>query len=129
MPNSNHSSPSGKKRHGFMIRQEGPVAVITMRSTSEPGKLQDLEAVFEELLQNNCIHHILDLSETRLIHSHEIGAIVRHLQVLQEKNGRFIMVNPSDRVRYLLEMTRITQLASIVDDLDTALNNITSPTG
>lgn len=105
--------------------REGPLVVIKMIGASNPSRMRELDSLFTELLDDHVGYFVLDLSETRMINSHQIGAIVRLAQnIMKKEQGGFAFVNPSDRIRYLLEMTCATDLAQIYDTVEEAIQTI-----
>jgi len=104
--------------------RRGPIALVTMTGSAVPASGNDLETLFQKLFQDECLYCILDLTGVRLINSQLIGVIVRYLQKIALLQGKLAFVNPSDRVRYLLEITCASNLAPIYNDLEEAIREI-----
>lgn len=106
------------------FHKELSVVIIHMLGEPQPGHAHQLDEILSKLRQENILYFILDLSDTRMINSQQIGFLVRHIQQLAErKQGGFAFVNPPDRVRYLLEITCAVHLAPIYDTVDAAFQS------
>lgn len=106
--------------------RRGPVGIVKMTGSAIPASVSELETLFQKLFQDQCLFYVIDLTGVRLINSQLIGVIVRHLQKTVSSHGKLAFVNPSDRVRYLLEITCASNLAPIYTDLEEAIREITS---
>ncbi len=105
--------------------RRGPVTIVKMTGSAIPANVNDLETLFQKLLLDKCLFYVIELTGVRLINSQLIGVIIRHLQLLATLHGKLAFVNPSDRVRYLLEITCASILAPIYTDLEEAIREIT----
>jgi anti-sigma B factor antagonist len=63
----------------------------------------------------------IDFSRINYIDSTGIGEMVGYLGRFQEKQRKLILINPSDRIRKLLDVAQLTSLFSIYDTLEAAL--------
>ena len=63
----------------------------------------------------------IDFSRIKYIDSTGIGEMVGYLGRFQEKQRKLILINPSDRIRKLLDVAQLTALFSIFDTLEAAL--------
>lgn len=64
---------------------------------------------------------IVDFSKINYIDSTGIGELVGYLGRFQDRSRKLILVNPSDRIRRLLEVARLADLFQIHDSVDSAL--------
>ncbi len=58
---------------------------------------------------------ILDLSQVNYIDSSGVGSLVEIFRRLKKEDRKMILVNPSDRVCGVLEITRLDQFFTIVE--------------
>jgi anti-sigma B factor antagonist len=79
------------------------------------------ETLGKELQTRNRI--ILDLSSVSYIDSTGLGVLVSALKEAIRKEGDIRLINPSDQVRMLLEMTRVDTVFSTYADQKAALNS------
>ena len=63
----------------------------------------------------------LDFSRINYIDSTGIGEMVGYLGRFQEAERKLVLINPSDRIRKLLEVAQLTELFPTFDTLEAAL--------
>ncbi len=115
---------------GFLLETEelGNVTVIKIKGSSNPNDINKLEKLFGKMAKKKNYYCLLDLSETRLLNSHDIGVIIKHIQNISKKDkNAFAFVNPSDRIRYLLELTCAIELAPVYKTIKEAVEKIQPP--
>lgn len=119
------ASPAGLK---IEVHRKGPLAIIRMRGASQPANTKSLGDLLAQLLEEGMLYYVLDFSKARMINSQQIGIIVRHIQQLAQKNaGGFAFASPPDRIRYLLDMTCVSDLAPIFDSVEEATQSFHLP--
>ncbi len=72
----------------------------------------------ERYLQESREGVIVDFSEINYIDSTGIGELVGYLEKFKREGKKLILVNPSTRVRKLLEMTRLDEVFPIYENLE-----------
>ncbi len=67
---------------------------------------------------NNQIIHIfaLDLSNVTAINSSGLGSLIAANRILTAKNIKFIIVNPSNKVREILSITHLDKVFNFAND-------------
>lgn len=73
------------------------------------------------LCSENPLRLVLDLSQVQYIDSSGVGSMVDILRRLKKKQCNMILVNPSARVRGLLEITRLDEFFTIASTAEEAL--------
>jgi len=58
----------------------------------------------------------LDLSELEWVDSGGLSALVKVLKLARSQDGDLILINPNERVRAILEMTRLHEIFEIRDE-------------
>lgn len=110
------------ERFEVNIKRRGSAAIIEMRGRSSSANIDRLDSELKQIQSERIEWKILDLSQSRLINSRQIGIILQHFQERRsEENGGFAIVNPTDRVRHLLTMTKVAGLIPIFDSVDDAM--------
>ena len=66
-------------------------------------------------------HVLVDFSKINFIDSTGIGELVGYLGRFRDRRRKLILVNPTDRIRRLLEVARLADLFPIHDSLEAAL--------
>lgn len=101
-------------RDGFTIlRIEG---VIKLGESA-----QFLAELLERALNDDQGHVVVDFSSINYIDSTGIGELVGYLGRFRSASRKLILVNPSQRIRKLLEIAQLLNLFTIYDSLDAVL--------
>lgn len=79
---------------------------------------------FDQSLRAGNLQFVLDLSELTIINSIGINFLLRLLKRVERAGGQLILVNPSDQVLHLLEITRLTTVFSFSESVDEALEEL-----
>ena len=75
----------------------------------------------ERVLEEERGHVVVDLSRIDMIDSTGIGELVGYLGRFRDRRRELILVNPSDRIRRLLEVAHLVELFPIYDTVDDAV--------
>lgn len=76
----------------------------------------------QEIKSLDCRKLVVDIRALDSVGSSGISFFVElYTSVTKRPNGRFVLAGPSPRVREVLEMTRLTTILALADDLDSAL--------
>jgi anti-sigma B factor antagonist len=105
-----------EKRHlnGFTLLQvEG---VIKLGESAE-----FFAQTLERALTEGDRHVVIDFSKINHIDSTGIGELVGYLGRFRNERRKLVLVNPSDRIRKLLQVTRLADLFPTYDTLEAAL--------
>lgn len=117
----NSLNPQGVSEGRIVATLVNPsIVLITIRDTFSSLDLNQLPVLFRDLMEKGFRRYVIDLSRARLLNSHEIGAIVQHSHLLANQGG-LILVNPSERIRYMLELSCATPLAPYADSVEQAV--------
>jgi anti-sigma B factor antagonist len=76
----------------------------------------------DRALSRDTGHVLVDFSKINYIDSTGIGELVGYLGRFQDASRKLILVNPSERIRKLLEVARLVELFPIYDTVDEALS-------
>lgn len=81
-----------------------------------------------ELISNNIESDVIlcaiDISGIRYINSSGIGVLITILTKFRNKDGELVLINPSEHVQKLLIITKLNAIFNIVDDEQTAINEL-----
>jgi anti-anti-sigma factor len=75
----------------------------------------------ERALEEEEGHVLVDFSKINFIDSTGIGELVGYLGRFGDRRRKLILINPSDRIRRLLEVARLAELFAIYESVDRAL--------
>lgn len=68
-------------------------------------------------------HVLVDFSKINYIDSTGIGELVGYLGQFRDRRRKLILINPTERIRKLLEVARLAELFSIYDTVDEAMES------
>lgn len=75
----------------------------------------------ERALEEQASHVVIDFSKINYIDSTGIGELVGYLSRFQDQHRKLILVNPSTRIKKLLEVARLAELFPIYETVEAAL--------
>jgi anti-sigma B factor antagonist len=75
----------------------------------------------ERALEDEARHVVIDFSRINYMDSTGIGELVGYLSRFQDQSRKLILVNPSERIRRLLEVARLAELFPTYDTVEAAL--------
>lgn len=75
----------------------------------------------DRVLEEEDGHVVVDLSRIDMIDSTGIGELVGYLGRFRGRDRELILVNPSDRIRRLLEIAHLVELFPIYETVEDAL--------
>jgi anti-sigma B factor antagonist len=75
----------------------------------------------ERVLEEEKGHVMVDFSKINHIDSTGIGELVGYLGRFKDRSRKLILINPSDRIRKLLEVARLADLFPIHESVEEAL--------
>ena len=109
-----------------MIVEKSRVEDCTLLSVEGVIKLGESAQFFAEGLQraldDETGHVLIDFSRINYMDSTGIGELVGYLGRFRSLGRKMVLINPSDRIRRLLAISKLDTLFLITDDLETALS-------
>jgi anti-sigma B factor antagonist len=77
-------------------------------------------------IEAEAIRHIVaDLSQTSFIDSIGLATLVSGLKATRQRGGELILLNPSEAVKVILELTRMNIVFKIVSTIEEAKTHLT----
>ncbi len=106
------------------VRQIGHVAVVDLvgKITVRDGDAVLREGVFK-LLQSDQKQILLNLRKVPYVDSTGIGEMVACYKAVRDKNGTVKLLNPSEKVSDLLQITRLEEVFETYRDENEALGS------
>jgi anti-sigma B factor antagonist len=77
----------------------------------------------QRVLEEESGHVVIDLSRIDMIDSTGIGELVGYLGRFRDVQRELILINPSDRIRKLLEVAHLAELFPTYETVDDALES------
>jgi anti-sigma B factor antagonist len=97
------------------------VAVLRIAGEVDLYNTPQLKQEILGLIESGVRHLVVDLSETQLLDSTGLGALIGGLKRLRERDGDLCLLNPRPRIRRDLEKTRLVNVFEICDSVDRAV--------
>lgn len=79
-----------------------------------------------ELIKATSKNVIFDFSKVGFMDSSGIGVIIGRYKYIQKLNGKAVVINASPQIRRIFEMAGLLKIIPIYDNMDTALNKLSS---
>lgn len=109
-----------------MIVEKRQVDGCTLLNIEGVIKLGESAEFFAEALKRTLAedggHVLIDFSKINYIDSTGIGELVGYLAQFQGQQRKLILINPSERIRKLLQVAHVDDLFPTYDNLEAALS-------
>lgn len=110
----------------FSSEIQSQILIITLSGDLIADDLEnDLIHHIEVSLENNIILCAIDISTLRFINSSGIGLLITILTKFRNKGGEVFLINPSEKVKKLLIITKLYAIFNIVDNKNEAIDQLT----
>jgi anti-anti-sigma factor len=98
------------------VHQSGPVSVLAVSGKLVSGEPStSFRSAVEEILKAGNQRIVLNFAEVSYADSAGIGALAVNFSTVKSAGGAMAMVQPQERVREVMEITRLTQLIPIFE--------------
>jgi anti-sigma B factor antagonist len=88
--------------------------------------VQPLYREVDEIIGQGVLLGAVDLSEVRYLNSSGLGTLTTLLAKFRNKGGELVIIRPSEKLKKLLIITKLTAIFSIADDLEEAILKLRS---
>jgi len=106
-------------------RRIGDVTLLKLEGVIKLGESAEfLAATLERSLADEEGHVLVDFSRINYIDSTGIGELVGYLGRFRDRQRKLVLVNPSDRIRKLLQVVQLADLFSVYDTVEAALEGV-----
>jgi anti-sigma B factor antagonist len=99
------------------------VQLITVSGYLDAHTFEQLEETINDLYNQEVYRIVVDLSEVQYISSAGAGVFIGALQTAQDHDGNIVLMRPSESVREVFDLLGLTQIFSLQEDLDGALES------
>lgn len=113
-------------KESLNITYENEIATLNFKGevtfeNSNPLK----EEAKKQLSQNEKIEHLIfDLSQVPYLDSSGVGVIFSLFKFMRMKDGSLVIVNQNEKIMRVFEVTKMTEIISVYDTREDALNEI-----
>lgn len=77
---------------------------------------------FNDHIEDGTLNFVMDLSSLQHINSSGLGVFITLLTKARKKGGELFLVNPSEYIRNLMMITKLSSIFSIYDTVEDAFN-------
>ena len=84
----------------------------------------ELLEVINDAFNKGVKYCAIDISEVRYINSSGIGVLITILTKFRNRDGEVCLINPSEHVKKLLIITKLTAIFNIVDNMNEAIQRL-----
>jgi anti-sigma B factor antagonist len=103
-------------------RRQGGHTILRVEGVVRMGEsAQFLAQTLEKLLAEESGSVLIELSRINYIDSTGIGELVGYFGKFSERGRRLVLIQPAERIRKLLEVSRLDSVFPVFDDVDAAL--------
>ena len=103
------------------VRRVGSAVVITARGSATMVDAPRLGEELQRLVGHPRTTIILDLTDLDFIGAEGIDALLLARERLSVQQGQIRLVHPNEKIRRILDLTRLTEVFGIFDSLEEAL--------
>lgn len=79
-----------------------------------------------DAINNKTLLCAIDISDVKYINSSGIGVLITLLTKFRNNEGEVVIVNPSEHVKKLLIITKLTAIFKIADSIEEAIQQLKS---
>ena len=97
-------------------------AVFSLSGRFDAAVVPELKTALKSTVANGLTMLALDMNGVSFIDSSGLSALVSGFKAAREQGGMLVLANVGDQIRVALELTRLNQIFTIFDDLESAVS-------
>ena len=102
-------------------RRVGPITLLELSERLTIENVPELRDKLQELTVQGRRFFLLDCSQISVVDSQGIGGLVRNWLSLKSQGGKLKLLNPSVRLREVMQIVRLDKVIECFDDIERAL--------
>ncbi|MFT5174791.1 MAG: anti-sigma B factor antagonist [Gammaproteobacteria bacterium] len=102
----------------------GTVELVTLPARLVMANARQTRLAIKALVDGGRTRLVLDLQNVEFIDSSGLSVLVSTMQVVQQRDGKVVLLSPSSGVRSLIELTRLHQIFEIFEDREAAIYDL-----
>ena len=111
----------------ILQRRQGNIVILDIYGSISMGESKDKFAgVMDDLLSQKDVNVLVNFSGINYVDSTAIGELVGYLNKFVENNRQLKILKPHDRVRKLLQITKLDTIFEIYEDEDAGLRSFSA---
>ena len=106
-----------KERLSVRIRKAGPITILDLAGRLQSGTTADrFRGAVRPFIESDDPRLILNLAELDYVDSLGLESLIEVYKILQNNQGRLKLLNPTKRVRELLDIARLSAIFDVETD-------------
>ena len=107
----------------LILRQRtvGPITLLELSERLTIENVHELRDKLQDLAGQGCRFFLLDCSQISVIDSQGVGGLVRNWLSLKSQGGKLKLLNPSVRLREVMQIVSLHKVIECFDDIELAL--------
>ena len=107
----------------LILRQRtvGPITLLELSERLTIENVHELRDKLQDSAAQGCRFFLLDCSQITVIDSQGIGGLVRNWLSLKSQGGKLKLLNPSVRLREVMQIVSLHKVIECFDDIELAL--------
>jgi anti-anti-sigma factor len=102
-------------------RNVGPITLLELSERLTIENVHELRDKLQDLADQGCRFFLLDCNQISVIDSQGIGGLVRNWLSLKNRGGKLKLLDPSVRLREVMQIVRLDKVIECFDDIELAL--------
>jgi anti-anti-sigma factor len=102
-------------------RSVGPITLLELSERLTIENVPELRDKLQDLAVEGRRSFLLDCSQISVVDSQGIGGLVRNWMSLKSRGGKLKLLNPSVRLREVLQIVGLQKVIECFDDIEPAL--------
>ena len=109
----------------LVLRQRtvGPITLLELSERLTIENVPELRDKLQDLTVEGRRFFLLDCSQISVVDSQGIGGLVRNWLSLKSQGGKLKLLNPSVRLREVMQIIRLDKVIECFDDIERALRD------
>ena len=106
-----------KERLSVRIRKAGPITILDLAGRLQSGTPTDrFRGAVRQFIESDDPRLILNMAELEYVDSLGLESLIEVYKILQNNQGRLKLLNPTKRVRELLDIARVNAIFDVETD-------------
>jgi anti-anti-sigma factor len=105
-------------------RNDGPVTVLELGEQLQVENIPEFRDTLQRLADQGRIYLLLDCSRINIVDSQGVGSLVGHWISLKKRGGKLGLLNPSARLREVLQIVGLQNVIESFDDIGKVLPSL-----
>ena len=101
----------------------GPITILELSEQLKAQHVPEFRDKLQQLVEQRRVRLLLDCSRIQKVDSVGIGSLVGHCVSLKKRGGKLALLNPSDRLRDILQVAGLQDVIESFDDINKALRS------